>query len=103
MERSKPWILQNTKRKTELSYTDQACILELINLQERKLELQLQPKTKTGVKIKAKRGHYAFASNGYTVKDKPTITTYKELVKVWWDSYKNTVKPNTRQSMDGFG
>lgn len=35
------------------------------------------------------------------VKDKPTITTYNELVKVWWDSYKNTVKPNTRQSMDG--
>lgn len=57
--------------------------------------------TKKGVKIKAREAINAFASNGYTVKDKPTITTYEELVKVWWDSYKNTVKPNTRQSMDG--
>ena len=57
--------------------------------------------TKKGIKIKAREAVNAFASNGYTVKDKPIITTYKELVKVWWDSYKNTVKPNTRQSMDG--
>ena len=57
--------------------------------------------TKKGIKIKAREAVNAFASNGYTVKDKPTITTYEELVKVWWDSYKNTVKPNTRQSMDG--
>lgn len=57
--------------------------------------------TKKGVKVKARDAVNAFAANGYTVKDKPTITTYKELVKVWWDSYKNTVKPNTRQSMEG--
>ena len=57
--------------------------------------------TKKGIKIKAREAVNAFASNGYTVKDKPTITTYEGLVKVWWDSYKNTVKPNTRQSMDG--
>ncbi|GGE36838.1 tyrosine-type recombinase/integrase [Streptococcus himalayensis] len=57
--------------------------------------------TKKGVKTKARDVINAFAANGYTVKDKPTITTYKELVKVWWDSYKNTVKPNTRQSMEG--
>ncbi|HEL1699433.1 TPA: site-specific integrase [Streptococcus suis] len=57
--------------------------------------------TQKGVRIKARDAINAFAANGYTVKDKPTITTYKELVKVWWDSYKNTVKPNTRQSMDG--
>ena len=49
--------------------------------------------TKKGIKIKAKEAINAFASNGYTVKDKPTITTYEELVKVWWASYKNTVKP----------
>ena len=57
--------------------------------------------TKKGVKVKARDAINTFAANGYTVKDKPTITTYNELVKVWWDSYKNTVKPNTRQSMDG--
>ena len=57
--------------------------------------------TKKGVKVKARDAINTFATNGYTVKDKPTITTYNELVKVWWDSYKNTVKPNTRQSMEG--
>lgn len=56
--------------------------------------------TKSGVKIKAREVINSFAANGYTVKDKPTITTYNELVKVWWDSYKNTVKPNTRQAME---
>lgn len=56
--------------------------------------------TKSGVKIKAREVINSFAANGYSVKDKPTITTYNELVKVWWDSYKNTVKPNTRQAMD---
>lgn len=57
--------------------------------------------TQKGVRVKARDAINAFAANGYTVKDKPTITTYKELVKVWWDSYRNTVKPNTRQSMEG--
>ncbi|HEM3635501.1 TPA: site-specific integrase [Streptococcus suis] len=57
--------------------------------------------TQRGVRVKARDAINAFAANGYTVKDKPTITTYNELVKVWWDSYKNTVKPNTRQSMEG--
>lgn len=57
--------------------------------------------TKKGVKVKARDAINTFAANGYTVKDKPTITTYNELVKVWWGSYKNTVKPNTRQSMEG--
>ncbi|HFR3773932.1 TPA: tyrosine-type recombinase/integrase [Streptococcus suis] len=57
--------------------------------------------TQKGVRVKARDAINAFAANGYTVKDKPTITTYRELVKVWWDSYKNTVKPNSRQSMEG--
>lgn len=57
--------------------------------------------TKKGVRVKARDAINAFAANGYTVKDKPTITTYKELVNVWWDSHKHSFKPNTRQSYDG--
>lgn len=57
--------------------------------------------TKKGIKVKAREAVNAFASNGYTVKDKPTITTYKELVALWWESYKNTIKPNSQQSMEG--
>lgn len=57
--------------------------------------------TQKGVRVKARDAINAFVANGYTVKDKPTITTYKQLVDLWWDSYKNTIKPNSRQSMEG--
>ncbi|HET4468864.1 TPA: tyrosine-type recombinase/integrase [Streptococcus pneumoniae] len=57
--------------------------------------------TKKGVKIKAREAVNAFAANGYSVKEKPTITTYSELVALWWESYKNTIKPNSQQSMEG--
>ena len=57
--------------------------------------------TKKGVKIKARDAINNFIANGNTVKQKVQIKTYEELVKIWWDSYKNTVKPNTRQSMKG--
>ncbi|HFI2447544.1 TPA: tyrosine-type recombinase/integrase [Streptococcus suis] len=57
--------------------------------------------TQKGVRLKARDAINAFVANGYTVKDKPTITTYKQLVDLWWDSYKNTIKPNSRQSLEG--
>ena len=57
--------------------------------------------TKKGIKVKAREAVNAFANNGYSVKEKPTITTYRELVALWWDSYKNTIKPNSQQSMEG--
>ena len=57
--------------------------------------------TKKGVKIKAREAVNAFAANGYSVKEKPTITTYRELVALWWEGYKNTIKPNSQQSMEG--
>ena len=57
--------------------------------------------TKKGVKIKAREAVNAFVANGCSVKDKPTITTYRELVALWWESYKNTIKPNSQQSMEG--
>lgn len=57
--------------------------------------------TKKGVKIKAREAINTFAANGHTVKERPSITTYKELVALWWESYKNTIKPNSQQSMEG--
>ena len=67
----------------------------------KKARTTVTAKTKTGVKIKVREAINAFANNGYSVKEKPTITTYKELVALWWDSYKNTIKPNSQQSMEG--
>lgn len=57
--------------------------------------------TKKGVKVKAREAQLEFEKNGHCAKGKPTITTYRELVSLWWESYKNTVKLNSRQSMEG--
>lgn len=57
--------------------------------------------TKKACKVKAREAINAFIANGSTVKKKVAVVTYQELVDLWWDSYKNTVKPNTRQSMKG--
>ncbi|HHJ7994234.1 TPA: tyrosine-type recombinase/integrase [Streptococcus pyogenes] len=67
----------------------------------KKARTTITASTKKGVKIKARDALNNFAMNGHTVKEKPTVTTYKELTALWWESYKNTIKPNSRQSMEG--
>ncbi|HEP2670940.1 TPA: tyrosine-type recombinase/integrase [Streptococcus pyogenes] len=67
----------------------------------KKARTTITASTKKGVKIKARDALNNFAMNGYTVKEKPTVTTYKELTALWWERYKNTIKPNSRQSMEG--
>lgn len=67
----------------------------------KKARTTITASTKKGVRIKARDALNNFAMNGYTVKEKPTVTTYKELTALWWESYKNTIKPNSRQSMEG--
>lgn len=89
------------KKKNGTTVYRSSVYLGVDKLTGKKARTTVTASTKKGVKIKAREAVNTFAANGYTVKNKPTITTYNELVKIWWDSYKNTVKPNTRQSMDG--
>ena len=93
-------IKQITKKNGATVYRA-SVYLGVDQLTGKKARTTVTASTKKGCKTKAREAVNAFIANGYTVKDKPTITTYNELVKVWWDSYKNTVKPNTRQSMEG--
>lgn len=67
----------------------------------RKARTTVTANTKKGVKVKAREAQLDFEKNGRCSKEKPTVTTYQELVSLWWESYKNTIKPNTRQSMEG--
>ena len=53
-------------------------------------------RTKKEVKQKTKEAEIAFLQNGSTRFQASNITTYKELVSLWWESYKHTVKPNTQ-------
>ena len=89
------------KKKNGTTVYRSSVYLGVDKLTGKKARTTVTASTKKGVKFKAREAVNTFAANGYTVKNKPTITTYNELVKIWWDSYKNTVKPNTRQSMDG--
>lgn len=89
------------KKKNGTTVYRASVYLGIDKLTGKKARTTVTASTKKGVKIKAREAVNAFAANGYSVKEKPTITTYKELVALWWESYKNTIKPNSQQSMEG--
>lgn len=89
------------KKKNGTTVYRASVYLGVDKLTGKKARTTVTANTKKGVKIKAREAVNAFAANGYSVKEKPTITTYRELVALWWDSYKNTIKPNSQQSMEG--
>ena len=89
------------KKKNGTTVYRASVYLGVDKLTGKKARTTVTANTKKGVKIKAREAVNAFAANGYSVKEKPTITTYRELVALWWESYKNTIKPNSQQSMGG--
>lgn len=89
------------KKKNGATVYRASVYLGVDKLTGKKARTTVTANTKKGVKIKVREAVNAFAANGYSVKEKPTITTYKELVALWWESYKNTIKPNSQQSMEG--
>lgn len=89
------------KKKNGVTVYRASVYLGVDKLTGKKARTTVTASTKKGVKIKAREAVNAFAANGYSVKKKPTITTYRELVALWWESYKNTIKPNSQQSMEG--
>jgi DNA integration/recombination/inversion protein len=89
------------KKKNGATVYRASVYLGVDKLTGKKARTTVTANTKKGVKIKAREAVNAFAANGYSVKEKPTITTYGELVALWWESYKNTIKPNSQQSMEG--
>jgi len=89
------------KKKNGATVYRSSVYLGVDKLTGKKARTTVTANTKKGVKIKAREAVNAFAANGYSVKEKPTITTYRELVALWWESYKNTIKPNSQQSMEG--
>ena len=89
------------KKKNGATVYRASVYLGVDKLTGKKARTTVTANTKKGVKIKAREAVNAFAANGYSVKEKPTITTYSELVALWWESYKNTIKPNSQQSMEG--
>ena len=89
------------KKKNGATVYRASVYLGVDKLTGKKARTTVTASTKKGVKIKAREAINTFANNGYCAKNKPTITTYRELVALWWESYKNTIKPNSQQSMEG--
>lgn len=89
------------KKKNGATVYRASVYLGVDKLTGKKARTTVTANTKKGVKIKAREAINAFVANGCSVKEKPTITTYRELVSLWWESYKNTIKPNSQQTMEG--
>lgn len=62
----------------------------------KKVKTKVTGRTQKEVKQKANQEKIAFQKAGFTRQKASTITSYKELSNLWWESYKNTVKPNTQ-------
>lgn len=101
MERYKNMNIKEIKKKNGSIVYRANVYLGTDQMTGKRVRTNVTAPTKKGVKIKARDAINNFIANGNTVKQKVQIKTYEELVKIWWDSYKNTVNPNTRQSMKG--
>ena len=67
----------------------------------KKVTTKVTARTKKELKTKAQQAQFDFKANGSTRYKEVTIETYEELAISWWDSYKNTVKANTRITQKG--
>lgn len=62
----------------------------------KKVITKVTARTKNEIKLLAKQKQNEFIRNGSTVHKIVSVKYYSELAELWWGSYKNTVKPNTR-------
>lgn len=67
----------------------------------KKVTTKVTARTKKELKTKAQQAQFDFKANGSTRYKEVAIETYEELAISWWDSYKNTVKANTRMTQKG--
>lgn len=89
-----------TKQNGSVVYR-KSVYLGVDKLTGKKARTTVTASTKKGVKTKERDAINKFIANGCTLTKKVNITTYNQLAELWWDSYKNTVKPNTKQSIKG--
>ncbi|MGT2807712.1 site-specific integrase [Streptococcus iniae] len=87
-------ITEYKKKNGTIVYRSQVYLgVDVITGKE--IKTRLTARTKKELKLLAKQKQNEFIRNGSTVHSEVKIKSYKELTDLWWDSYKNTVKPNT--------
>lgn len=62
----------------------------------KKIKTKVTGRTQKEVKQKATQEKIAFQKDGCTRFKASSIENYQELANLWWESYKHTVKPNTK-------
>ncbi|BET05954.1 site-specific integrase [Streptococcus mitis] len=62
----------------------------------KKVKTKVTGRTQKEVKQKATQEKVDFQKDGCTRFKASSIDNYQELANLWWESYKHTVKPNTR-------
>ncbi len=62
----------------------------------KKVKTKVTGRTQKEVKQKATQEKIAFQKDGCTRFKASSIENYQELANLWWESYKHTVKPNTK-------
>lgn len=62
----------------------------------KKVKTKVTGRTQKEVKQKATQEKIAFQKDGCTRFKASSIENYQELADLWWESYKHTVKPNTK-------
>lgn len=65
----------------------------------KKVKTKVTGRTQKEVKQKATQEKIAFQKAGFTRQKASTVTVYQDLANLWWESYKNTVKPNTQKTV----
>ncbi|MGT2801034.1 integrase/recombinase [Streptococcus satellite phage Javan292] len=94
--------IKEVKKKNGSIVYRASIYLGIDSLTGKKVRTTVTAPTKKGVQKKTKLAIHNFLTNGATVAETVSIETYDELVSLWWDSYKYTVKENTRQDMKGY-
>lgn len=94
-------ITEYKKKNGELVYRSNI-YLGIDRVTGKKVRTTITAPTKKLLKTKARQAIVDFEANGHTIKPKLVVKTYGELAQLWWDSYKHTVKPNTRCMMESF-
>lgn len=92
-------IIEVTKKDGSTVYRT-SVYLGVDQITGKKVKTSVTGRTRKEVKQKVKQAETEFKENGATRFTTATISTYEELAKLWWDSYKHTIKPNSVLAME---
>lgn len=93
-------ITQYTKKDGSIVYRS-SIYLGIDQVTGKKIKTTISARTKKEIKSKAIQAKVEFEKNGSTRKQRTTISTYSELVELFWRTYQHTVKTNTRLKVKG--